>query len=208
MERVILARHAESVFNVRGVLNGDPSIPGGLTERGREQARRLGEALAGEAIDLCATTEFERTRETAEIALAGREVPRVIVAELNDPPAGDLELRPYEELVGWRERNGPDVAIPGLIRTERDYFKEAALGFRRLTERPERSVLAILHGYVITWITSIDGSSSPAVHAEPIVMERGQLLEVLDAVADDVFRHYSWETSGRPLLRGPASTNP
>ena len=29
MERVILARHAQSVFNVRGVLNGDPSIPVG-----------------------------------------------------------------------------------------------------------------------------------------------------------------------------------
>lgn len=40
MERLVLARHAESVFNVRGVLNGDPSIPGGLTENGREQARR------------------------------------------------------------------------------------------------------------------------------------------------------------------------
>ncbi len=42
MERVILARHAQSVFNVRGVLNGDLD-PGGLTDEGRAQARRLGE---------------------------------------------------------------------------------------------------------------------------------------------------------------------
>ena len=62
MERVILARHAESVFNIRGVLNGDPSIPGGLTEEGRAQARRLGERLRDVRIDLCVTTEFERTR--------------------------------------------------------------------------------------------------------------------------------------------------
>jgi broad specificity phosphatase PhoE len=41
MKRLILARHAESVFNVRRVLNGDPSIAGGLTQRGRAQARRL-----------------------------------------------------------------------------------------------------------------------------------------------------------------------
>lgn len=154
------------------------------------------------------TTEFERTGETADIALAGRDVPRLVVPELNDPPAGDLELRPYEELASWRATNGPDAAIPGLTRTEGDYFRDAAFGFRRLTERPEGSVLAILHGYVITWITSIEGSSTPAQHAEPVPIERGQLLEVLDAVADDVFRHYSWETSGRPLLRGPASTNP
>ena len=95
MERVILTRHAESVFNVRGVLNGDPSIPGGLTEEGRAQARRLGERLRDEQIDLCVTTEFERTQETADIALAGRNVPRAIVPDLNDPPAGDLEQRPY-----------------------------------------------------------------------------------------------------------------
>ena len=202
MERVILARHAESVFNVRGVLNGDPSIPGGLTDEGRAQARRLGERLRSERIDLCVTTEFERTRETADIALAGRDVPRLVVPELNDPPAGQLELRPYEALTRWREVNGPDVAIPGLIRTERDYFQDAALGFRRLVDRPERSLLAILHGYVITWITSIERSSTPARHAQSVVMERVQLLAVLDAVADDVFRHYSWETSGRPLLIG------
>jgi broad specificity phosphatase PhoE len=46
VQRLILVRHAESVFNVRGVLNGDPSVPGGLTQRGREQARRLGRLLA------------------------------------------------------------------------------------------------------------------------------------------------------------------
>ena len=51
MERLILARHAESVFNVRGVLNGDPSVPGGLTDQGRAQARLLGERLREERID-------------------------------------------------------------------------------------------------------------------------------------------------------------
>ncbi len=74
MDRLILARHAESVFNVRGVLNGDPSIPGGLTDNGREQARLLGERSRSERIDLCVTTEFDRTRETADVALAGRDV--------------------------------------------------------------------------------------------------------------------------------------
>lgn len=202
MERLILARHAESVFNVRGVLNGDPSIPGGLTDEGRAQASRLGERLTGERIDLCVTTEFERTRETADIALAGRDVPRLVVSELNDPPNGDLELRPYAELVRWREVNGPDVPLPGLDRTERDYFETAARGFRRLAERPESTVLAILHGYVVAWIASSMGAFAAGRHAEETVLTASELLGALDAVADDVFRHWSWETSGRPLLFG------
>jgi broad specificity phosphatase PhoE len=202
MERVILARHAQSVFNVRGVLNGDPSIPGGLTEEGRMQARRLGERLQGERIDLCVTTEFERTRETADSALAGRDVPRLVVPELNDPPAGDLEQRPYAELARWREVNGPDIPIPGLDRTERDYFETVARVFRLLVERPERTILAILHGYVVTWISSCAGAAERGGNAEEFTMTAPQLLDALDAAAGDVFRHWSWETSGRPLLFG------
>ncbi len=206
MERLILARHAESVFNVRGVLNGDPSIPGGLTEAGRAQAARLSETLAGEPIDLCVTTEFERTRETADIVLAGRDVQRLVVGELNDPRNGDFELRPYGELRRWRELNGPDVPLPGLDRTERDYFEDVARGFRRLTVRPEPTVLAILHGYVVAWISSTAGAPAPGRHAEAVTLDPVELLAGLDAMAGDVFRSWSWETSGRPLLQAP--TNP
>jgi broad specificity phosphatase PhoE len=202
MERLILARHAQSVFNVRGVLNGDPTIPGGLTDEGRAQARRLGERLKDERIDLCVTTEFERTRETADIALTGRDVPRAVVPELNDPPNGDLELHPYVELARWRESNGPDVPLPGLDRTERDYFETVAGGFRRLTERSESTVLAILHGYVVAWIASSMGGFAAGGHAEETRLTASELIQALDAVAGDVFRRWSWETSGRPLLFG------
>ena len=149
------------------------------------------------------TTEFERTRETADIALAGRDVPRLIVPELSDPPNGDLEQRPYAELARWREANGPDVPIPGLDRTERDYFETVERGFRRLVERPEPTVLAILHGYVVSWITSCAGQPGERT-AMPrrSILTAPELLEALDSAAGDVFRHWSWETSGRPLLFG------
>ena len=162
----------------------------------------MGERLRGERIDLCVTTEFERTRETADIALAGRDVPRLVVPELGDPPNGDLELRPYAELVRWREANGPDVPLPGLDRTERDYFETVARGFRQLAERPEPTILAILHGYVIAWIASSIGASSAGRHAEEMPLTASELVEALDAVSGDVFRRWSWETSGRPLLFG------
>jgi broad specificity phosphatase PhoE len=207
MERLILARHAESMFNVRGVLNGDPSIAGGLTDKGREQARGLGERLHYERIDLCVTTEFERTRETADVALAGRDVARVVVPELGDPPNGDLEGRPYAELARWREVNGPDVPLPGLDRTERDYFEAVERGFRRLVERPESTVLAILHGYVVSWITSGAGTPASGRHAEEAVLTAPELLAALDSVVGDVLRQWSWETSGRPLLFGAVEGN-
>ena len=92
MEKLILARHAESVFNVRGVLNGNPRNAGGLSARGVAQAELLSDLLAEVDIDLCVTTDFDRTRETADIVLRDRDVPRLIVPELNDPPCGRFEL--------------------------------------------------------------------------------------------------------------------
>src|ERR671932_620919 len=66
MKRAILARHGESEVLLAGLVSGDPAEPSGLTSAGREQARRLGELVAGEPIDLCVTSEFARTRETAD----------------------------------------------------------------------------------------------------------------------------------------------
>src|SRR5438093_13559904 len=71
----VLARHAESTLNFENRINGDPSVPVELTEKGREEAKLLGEQLRHVDIEVCIHTNFTRTRDTAEIALAGRKVP-------------------------------------------------------------------------------------------------------------------------------------
>ena len=91
MERLILARHGESEYSVHGLVNGDVSVPVGLTSEGVEQSRRLGRALAAEPLELCVTSELGRARETAVVALAGRDVPVEAWPELNDPRAGRFE---------------------------------------------------------------------------------------------------------------------
>src|SRR5581483_10114833 len=75
MRVIILSRHGESTLNVEGRVNGDPTVPVALTEAGREAAQRLGAQLANLPIELGVHTRFARTRETLELALAGRDVP-------------------------------------------------------------------------------------------------------------------------------------
>ena len=103
MEAVILARHGESVFSERLLVNGKAAVAGPLTPRGVEEAEELGRALAEDEIDLCVTTEFERTRQTADVALAGRDVPRLVVPELNDPLYGDYEGGALEDYRSWAD---------------------------------------------------------------------------------------------------------
>ena len=58
-------------------MSGIP--PGeGLTAEGQEQARRLAKALAHVPVDLGVETEFLRSQETLELALEGRDVPRLV----------------------------------------------------------------------------------------------------------------------------------
>ena len=186
MERLLLCRHAESVFNEQGVLNGDPSVPGGLTAKGQEQARRLGEELRDRKIDLCVTTGFERTIRTADIALAGR----VVMPALDDPANGIFEFRPGEELRAWRAANGPDVVIPGTGSTEREAVERMRAGFFELVARPEATILAVLHGWFVSWVLSsagLDGTSEQAVAYELTV---GRVADALRATAEDVFARY------------------
>ena len=79
MDRAILVRHGESVFSASGLATGRVDVRCPLSERGVAQARALAAELAGEDIDLCATSELERTRHTAAIALSSRAVPRLVL---------------------------------------------------------------------------------------------------------------------------------
>src|SRR6266540_657372 len=97
MRLFVFARHAESVPNVAHVLNSDPFQPGALTPRGRRQARKLGVQLANLGIDLAFCTRFPRTRETAELALGGRDVPLLVEPELDEVRAGVFDGAPRSE---------------------------------------------------------------------------------------------------------------
>ena len=63
MRIFLLARHGESLFNVGGLVNGDPARDRGLSEIGQAEARTLGDQISGVGIDLAVTSEFPRARD-------------------------------------------------------------------------------------------------------------------------------------------------
>jgi broad specificity phosphatase PhoE len=154
VERLIVARHGESDYSARGLLNGDPGRRCPLTPTGREQAQRLGELLRAEPVDLCATSAFERTKETAELAFAGRPVPRLVVRELNDHPAGAFEGSGIAEYLEWAHASPSWEPIPGAGESRVDAVRRFARGYRLLLERPEPTIVAILHSLPISYLLS------------------------------------------------------
>src|SRR3954471_11997879 len=112
MRTAILSRHGESEFSARAALNGDVGVACPLTPRGREEARALGAALADEPLGLCVTSQFERAQETADEALRGRDVPRLVLPAVNDPLYGPYEGGALEAYRAWATA-APSSAVPG-----------------------------------------------------------------------------------------------
>ena len=181
MERVVLARHGESELSVVGRTNGDPSLAVGLTETGREEARQLGRDVAGDAIDLCVTSKFLRAQQTAELALAGREVPRLVLAELNDIRFGEFEGRPLTEYRAWAHSHGPDEPAPGGGDSRVQTVARYVAAYGRILARPEPSVLVVAHGLPVRYVLdAVDGRNPAAAvahvpYAEPFRLSAAEL---------------------------------
>src|SRR5919198_1268263 len=105
MQLYVIARHGESTLNFEKRINGDPAVPVQLTVKGREESRLLGQQIAHVPIELCVHTRFSRTRETAEIALEGRNVAFEEMSILDDIDVGQLEGQTIEEYRAWKREH-------------------------------------------------------------------------------------------------------
>jgi broad specificity phosphatase PhoE len=185
VDRVVLARHGESERSVEGLTNGDPSVACALTAAGREEALRLGVELADDPIELCVTSEFQRVRETADLALAGREVPRLVLADLNDIRFGEFEGRLLTEYRAWAHAHGPEDVVPGgdsRAQTVARYVR----AFRTILARPEETVLVVAHGLPVRYVLDALEGRNPAAaiaqvpYAEPFRLTAEELEAAVD----------------------------
>ncbi len=117
--RIVLVRHGETPWNVEGRYQGR-TYDIGLSERGKAQARALGERLQEMAWARVVSSPLRRARETAEILVAGASAELWLDADLEEISHGlwegrlatEVQAQWSEVLHRWRTR--PDqVRLPG-----------------------------------------------------------------------------------------------
>ena len=183
MRTFVLARHGESTLNIERRVNGDPTVPVSLSERGEEEARRLGEQVEHYPFDACVHTRFPRTHETAVIALRGREdLPLVVEPQFDDIDIGDLEGEKIEAYREWKHGHARDVPFPGGESLD-DAARRYADGFSGLLDSPWSSVLVVCHEIPIRYALnaaagsdSLDGPAHEISNAVPYLFD-GEALE-------------------------------
>jgi broad specificity phosphatase PhoE len=180
---LLLARHGQSVFNVAGVVNGDPALDQGLSDAGKAAAESLALELAGVPIELCITSRFPRAQETARLALGSRaaDVPHVVDQDLDDIRIGELEGQTLADYRAWKHAHTRADRFPGGESLDEAAARYAG-AFARLAERSEDTILCVCHEIPVRYaVNAAAGSPSPDAplhdvpNATPFLFDAGAL---------------------------------
>ncbi|MEI7749714.1 MAG: histidine phosphatase family protein [Candidatus Moraniibacteriota bacterium] len=164
-----LVRHGEAEQNVLRILDSFPGNPEfGLTEAGREQARKVGEELSCLGIDLLFASPMRRTRETAESIASAYGGIRIIFDErLRETDFGMWNGNPSEAFLGMSGKyHDPTIRLDGNA-------EESLEGFREIRSRLTAFLSDILVEHSGKRITIVS-------HGDPLEQLHGIL------VGDDV----------------------
>lgn len=148
MQLLLLARHGQSLFNVAGIVNGDPERDRGLSPVGVEEADRLAAQIAAIRIELSVTSRFPRAGQTAERALANRTeaVSRIVDGDLDDIRLGELEGKTLADYRAWKRGRGRDEPFPGIGgESLNDAAHRYASAYERILAADEATVLCVCH---------------------------------------------------------------
>ena len=95
-ERLLLARHGQTVWNVEHRLQGQLDSP--LTDEGVAQARRIAERLAGAGVLTVCSSPLGRALQTAVIIADRLGADVIEVPELSEVHHGELAGMTWEEI--------------------------------------------------------------------------------------------------------------
>ncbi len=153
--RFLLVRHGESTYNAEGRIQGQQDAP--LSERGRQQAERIGERLRTYQFDACYASDLSRAADTARAIMRHHpDVPFAFTTLLREIKFGIFEGRIMpeiaemypEEYAQWMENRRafvPPGAESGDVLSAR-----AGEALHWLQERGHRgTVLVVAHGAIL-----------------------------------------------------------
>ncbi len=153
--RIIAVRHGETAWNVDARIQGQLDV--GLNDTGRWQARRVGEALAGEQISAVYSSDLGRAHQTAQSIAEVTGVAVVPEEGLRERSFGIFEGKTFDEIHetwpdhahNWRKRipeweppEGGESLIQLRERVTRTLQSLAA-------RHPGEQIVVVAHGGVL-----------------------------------------------------------
>ncbi len=152
--RIVAVRHGQTAWNVATRIQGQLDI--GLDDTGREQARRVAKALAGEDIDAVYASDLQRAADTARavaerlgLALRTEQSLRERgFGEFEGLTWADVEQQHPQASRRWRERD-PSFGPPGG-EVLHAFYERAVSAFAAIAQRHRgQHIVVVTHGGVL-----------------------------------------------------------
>lgn len=149
-----VARHAESQSNLTGEINAKLGTENGLTEKGKDQVKKLSAGLEGKNIDLIMYSPLQRTKETAEqvaadLGLSSEQVfsdDRIIERQ----PGAEWEGKQWADFHAEEERSKSNVYNTKVSENSESlndvYTRSMSLLFDLDKKYHGKNILIISHG--------------------------------------------------------------
>ena len=153
--RIIAIRHGETAWNADSRIQGQRDV--GLNATGRWQARRVGEALAGEPIAAVYSSDLGRAHQTAEHIADVTGIPVVPNEGLRERSFGIFEGKTFDEIhehfpehaQNWRRRipdwQPPECGESLIELRERVHATMVELA----AKHPGELIVVVAHGGVL-----------------------------------------------------------
>ena len=154
LTRVVAVRHGETVWNAEMRMQGQ--LDTALSARGRWQAGRAAESLAGEGIEAIFASDLERAFDTAQALATRLGLPITTDIGLRERSFGvfqgytyaDIDRRWPVEAARWRHHE-PDFGPEGG-ETLREFSARAVAACSRIAAaQAGRSIAIVTHGGVL-----------------------------------------------------------
>ncbi|HSM71803.1 MAG TPA: histidine phosphatase family protein [Anaerolineales bacterium] len=163
----VFLRHGESTGNAQSRWQGQSDYP--LTEKGRAQAKALGERWKAEGVrfDLAITSTLMRAKETAEIVTSDLNVELETDEIWMERAIGEMEGLTAEEV---RQKPRPPYVTPydpigGDGEGDWALYLRAGQALHDLLKRPAGRYLIVSHGGLLNQVMSAIVGIAP--HADP-----------------------------------------
>lgn len=117
--RLFLVRHGETDHNKGGLALGRADVP--LNDTGRDQVRRVADALSAEEFAALFSSPLQRTRSTAEAIAQRTDRPVTVderliemdVGQLDGMPMADVRAQHPDFFEKWVGPDGHQLRMPG-----------------------------------------------------------------------------------------------
>ena len=180
MTKITFARHGETEENEAKIVQDQ--IGGKLTEKGREQTKKLAKRLSEEEFDAIYCSDSERTKETAKEIAKYHKTPIGYREELREINRGETigisteklwkEFEKSRETLAEWKPNGGESPLEQQKRVEK-FLKEL------VRKHQGQDVLLITHGGVCRSIWNLCNNTLPDMnHADKNKMENGSLSQL------------------------------